>query len=66
MTQTKNQRVEIDGKTGEYTGFSYLSMMHNFSMYDGSVIRLSELQALKKVGGEILYPHLTPTKTTRP
>ncbi len=42
--------VEINGKSGEYTGFSPISCTHNFSMYDGSVVKLSELETIKLFG----------------
>lgn len=38
----RNEVVTIEGKAGEYTGFSNLTNYHYFSMYDGSVIKLSE------------------------
>lgn len=41
----KNTIVTIEGNRGEYTGFSRIQgkITHYFSMYDGSVIKLSEL-----------------------
>ncbi len=47
-------RVEIDGKGGEYTGFSFITWKHYFSMYDGSVIKLSEMEVLRKFGLDFL------------
>lgn len=49
-TETKNTIVTIDGKRGEYTGFSYITMQHHFSMYDGSTIKMSELDTIRLFG----------------
>ena len=49
-TTTKNKIVSINGKRGEYTGFSYITMKHHFSMYDGSVIKLSEMETIRLFG----------------
>jgi hypothetical protein len=38
---TQNRQVIIEGKKGEYIGFSKINKnkLHFFSMYDGSVIK---------------------------
>jgi len=46
----KNKIVSINGNKGEYTGFSYITMCHHFSMYNGEVVRLSELEAIRLFG----------------
>ena len=48
----KNWIVKIKGKAGEYTG--WVNGLYYFSMYDGSVIPLSELKAIKELGVDIL------------
>lgn len=55
-TTTNNKIVAISGKRGEYTGFSYITMQHHFSMYDGSVIRLSELETIRLFGIDFVNP----------
>ena len=42
-----NKIVTINGKSGEYTGYSIIEgeIIHSFSMYDGSVIRCSYLNS---------------------
>ncbi len=52
----KNEIVNIDGKRGEYTGFSYITMQHYFSMYDGSIKRLSEMEAIRLFGIDFVNP----------
>jgi len=47
-------RVEIDNKPGEYTGYSFVTWKHYFSMYDGSVIRLSEMEVIRRFGIDFL------------
>ena len=59
------QIVTINGKSGEYTGFSRINgeITHYFSMYDGSVIRRTSLdgisvtpfEAPKELGGKHAY-----------
>lgn len=60
----RNQIVTIDGKKGEYTGFSVINgaTIHYFSMYDGSVIRRTSLEGLavtpflsQELGGKFAY-----------
>jgi len=46
----KNKIVTINGNSGEYTGFSYITMCHHFSMYNGSTIKLSEMQTIRLFG----------------
>ena len=50
----KNLSVKIDGKAGEYTGYSFITWKHYFSMYDGSVIRISEMEVLRRFGLDFL------------
>ncbi len=52
----KNTIVTIRGKRGEYTGFSYITMCHHFSMYDGSCIKLSELETIRLFGIDFVKP----------
>ena len=56
MATTKNIIVTIQGKRGEYTGFSWITMKHHFSTYDGSIIRLSELETIKLFGVDFVNP----------
>lgn len=48
----KNAIATIEGKAGEYTGFSHKTQTHNFSMYDGSVIKKTILEGIKFYGVE--------------
>lgn len=56
MKQDKNKVVTINGKRGEYTGFSYVTMKHHFSMYDSSVIKLGELDTIRLFGIDFVNP----------
>lgn len=58
--------IEIKGKKGEYTGFSNISCCHHFSMYDGSVIKLSELETIKLFGVDFVTPSHTYNQPTAP
>lgn len=58
------QIVTINGKSGEYTGFSRIGgvITHYFSMYDGSVVRRASLDGIKvtpfestPLGGKFAY-----------
>lgn len=50
----RNTQVVIDGQTGEYTGFSFITWKHYFSMCNGDVIKLSEMEVLRKFGLDFL------------
>ncbi len=49
-----NTRVEIRGVPGEYTGLSFVTGKHYFSMYNGSVIRLTEPEVIRILGKDFL------------
>lgn len=44
----KNSIVTINGKRGEYTGWSRINgaIIHYFSMYDGSIIKCGSLEGI--------------------
>ena len=64
MKISKNKKVTINGLTGEYTGFSYPGL-HYFSMYNGSVIKLSELEAIRLFGIDFFNPNLGSKPTNK-
>lgn len=50
MKQIKNEKVEINGKPGECTGFSPVMNCYYFSMYDGGTIKLSYTEVVDLFG----------------
>ena len=65
----QNQIITINGKSGEYTGFSDVAgqTIHFFSMYDGSVIRRTSLEGInitpfasQELGGKFNYGCVRP------
>jgi len=52
----KNKIVTINGRKGEYTGFSNATVKHHFSMYDGSTVALSEMETIKLFGVDFVTP----------
>lgn len=47
----RNQIVTINGKSGEYTGYSFVDgkIIHSFSMYNGSIIRRGSLAGISAI-----------------